>query len=336
MVRVPYFQVLYNGKNISEDISKYLLKLSISDGSEADKSDEVSIELEDTDGLWSGNWYPTKGDKLSVSLGYVDESYDYGVFQIDEIEWNGPPDVVTIKGLSAGIKEKLRTKRSAAHENKTLKQIAQAVADQHGYTVTGTVPSITIGRVTQNRETDLAFMKRVGKEYGAVFTVKGTELVFTSVFDLHKQPTARVIDRTDVAKYNFKDSSYGTAKKANVTYYDPLSEDLTDFEVGAEDTEFDFGAEDMVGIKEDTINIRTKAENKQQAEAKAKASLHEANSKQVTGSLEMEGDPLLMAGQNVTLSGFGKLSGVFNIVSAEHSIDRQGYTCSIEIKKVSK
>jgi phage protein D len=92
----------------------------------------------------------------------------------------------------------------------------------------------------------------------------------------------------------------------------------------------------MDGVKEDTINIRTKAENKQQAEAKAKASLHEANSKQVTGSLEMEGDPLLMAGQNVTLAGFNRLSGLFNIVSAEHSIDRQGYTCSIEIKKVSK
>ena len=61
--------------------------------------------------------------KLTVTI----EDLKCGVFEIDEINLSGPPDVVTIRGMATGIVNSLRTKKSDAHESKTLKQIAEKV-----------------------------------------------------------------------------------------------------------------------------------------------------------------------------------------------------------------
>lgn len=333
MPRVPYFKVSYNGKDITADVSRYMTRLTVSDKAQGE-SDEVSIEMEDKDALWRGSWYPTKGDKLTVDLGYTDLSYSFGTFEIDEIEFKGPPDTVSMKGLAAGITPKLRTKRSTAHEGKTLKEIAETVAAANGLTVEGQIDQIRIGRVTQDRETDLGFLRRLSAEYGYIFNVRDTKLIFTSIYDIEKGGSVDTITRQQCISYTLKDTSAGTFKSADVSYYDPEAGELTQFQLEADALGGEYGTVGE-GVKADTLNVRTKAENKQQAEAKAKAALHNANSRQVSGSLTLPGDPRLMSGANFTLSGFGSLSGKFNIESAEHQMDRSGgYVCNIEIKKV--
>ena len=93
------FSVLYDNKNITSDISKYLLSITYNDKTDGE-SDDIEIELEDVDALWQNSWYPEKGASLKVTIGDL----NCGVFEIDEIEVKGPPSTVNIRGAAVGIK----------------------------------------------------------------------------------------------------------------------------------------------------------------------------------------------------------------------------------------
>ncbi len=130
-----YVQVLYNGINISTDITNHLVGLRYIDNVHG-KSDEIEITLEDSDGKWRNEWYPKKKDLLTVSIGPdKDSAFDCGVFWIDEIEASGSPDVIIIRGLATGPKGTLSTKKSYAHEGKTLREIAQTIAGNNGLVI---------------------------------------------------------------------------------------------------------------------------------------------------------------------------------------------------------
>ena len=50
----------YDGKDITEELSKTLLSVSYMDN--IDKADNLEITLEDRNGNWAGDWFP----KLAV------------------------------------------------------------------------------------------------------------------------------------------------------------------------------------------------------------------------------------------------------------------------------
>jgi phage protein D len=88
MAQVPKvkLKVTYNGVDITEDITRYLLSATYVDNDEGE-SDNIEITVEDVDGLWKNGWYPTKGAKLGFSIGYESDDLlvDHGEFEIDEI-----------------------------------------------------------------------------------------------------------------------------------------------------------------------------------------------------------------------------------------------------------
>lgn len=319
--------ITYDGKNITEDISKFLLSVNYTDNV-AGKSDELEITVEDTDELWESGWYPTKKSKLTLEFGYVGELVQAGTFEIDEIQFNGPPNTVRIKALATGISKAVRTKNSSAHESKTLKQLAQYIASKNGFTVIGTFQNIMIARVTQNRETDLSFLRRVSEEYGYVFSVRNNQLIFTTIENLEKGEAVTSITRQDLTHYDLTDKSEGTYSAATVQSHSPLVNKIVSFQQKA-------GQDVQPQVKADTLVSKIRAENGQQAEIKAKAALHKANSRQISGSLEMFGKPFMVAGNNFQLSGFGKnIAGKYHIETSRHNISKSGYTTSLEVRKL--
>jgi phage protein D len=327
-------KVIYDSKDISADITKYLTSLSYSDKTEGE-SDEIQINLEDSPALWRGAWYPSKGATLSVFIGYNDGMLDCGEFEIDEIELSGPPDTVSIKALATGIKGTLRTKKSAAHENKTIGQIAEAVAKANGLTVQGTIEPIVINRRTQNRETDLSFLKNLASEFGYMFSIRGNKLIFTHIFDIENLAAITSIDRTKIINYSIKDKTSETYTDAKVSYQNPDEGETVDYNVTSVNNK------DGVPFSKintgDTLVINSKTENKQQAEAKAKAALYQANSLQQEGNITVQGNPYLVAGMNFKITGMGKMSGTWHIKGSTHNIDKGGgYTVDLEIKRVAE
>lgn len=324
------YTVLYNNKNITKDISAHLVHLSYSD-KVAGESDELELQLEDADLLWQNDWYPDKGAKISAVIEQDGYQLNCGEFTIDEIENTGDNssgDTVTIKALAAPITKKMRTKRSSAHENKTLREIANTIAAKHGFTVQGTIENIVISRATQYQETDLHFLHRLAGDFGYVFSVRSGMLIFTSVYELEAKAHILTLDKTELTTWSLKDKTTEVFKKATVRYHNSAKNKLEEADTENEDIEF---------AKEDTIDLKTKAENKDQALAKSKAALHKHNSHEKSGSISMPGNTLVVSGINMELTGMGNLSGIQHVLTSTHSIDRSGgYTTTAEIKAVAK
>jgi len=326
----PSYKILYNNADITKDISAHLLQLTYTD-KVAGESDELELQLEDADLLWQNAWYPQKGATLSAIIEQDGLQLNCGIFTIDEIENSGDNtngDVVTIKALAAPITKKMRTKRSSAHENKTLREIASGIAAKHGFTVQGQIDNIVISRATQYNETDLHFLHRIAGDFGYIFNVRGGMLIFTSVYQLEGKAHILTLDKTALTQWSLKDKTTEVFKAANVKYHNPVKNEVIDADIENSDAEF---------AADDTIEIKTKAENKDQAIAKSKAALHKYNSHEKTGSITCPGNPLMVAGVNVELTGMGNLSGIQHLLATTHSIDRSGgYVTSAEIKAVQK
>jgi len=327
----PRVRITYQGKDITSDISAYLLSVEYSDSTE-DESDEASFTVENTEQVWNTNWRPKKKDKLQISIGYDSEMLDCGTFTVDEIEFSGPPDTVSIRALAASVANPIRTKDSKAYEKQTLQQIAEEIAKKHGYQIVNNMSDkdklkdIKFERITQSRQTDLAFLSRISDDYGIMFSVRDTKLIFTSVYDIEGAGTALKLDRKDLMNYSVKDQAVDTYKSASVKHVVPKKSETVKFIYEGE------GNKNAA----DTLEVRSKAEDTKQAETKAKAKLHKANKKEVTGSFSIEGNPRIVAGINFDLTGFGLLSGKWNVTKTTHRIDKSGgYTTDFDANFIS-
>ena len=113
-------QVIYEGIDITRDISPYLLGYRYTDTENI--SEDITLDLENRDALWMRDWFPNRGDKVRTSIQIIDEKSNVqklscGLFEIDEIQAKGPPDKISIKALSALISNEAKdTKRYQAWE----------------------------------------------------------------------------------------------------------------------------------------------------------------------------------------------------------------------------
>ena len=84
-----------------------------------------------------------------------------------------------------------------------------------------------------------------------------------------------------------------------------------------------------------TLVIGGRAETDGQAKAKTVSSLKKKNKEKVTGSFSVPGNPKLVAGVNIELTGIGSFSGKWHIVSSTHTIDTSsGYITDVELRKI--
>jgi phage protein D len=323
------YEIVYNGKNITGDILPHVLNFSYTDKSKGE-ADEIQIVMEDTAGLWANAWYPQKGDTVSARIIDINGTLDCGTFTVDEItgEGSGSGDTFTIKAIAASINKKIRTKRSYAHESKSLREIANSIAAKNGLTLQGSIKDVRISRITQYRESDLSFLQRLSFEYGYTFTIRDKKLIFTNIFELESKAAALNIHRNEVISFSITDKTANTFKSARVSYHNPKKKKV--FTHTANET-----AEAYQGAKVDSLEIRIRAENQQQAEIKSQVALYRANSMQQEGTIEMPGNIYAVAGNNCTFEGVGMFSGTFYLDSTTHNVAKDGgYASSLTIKRI--
>lgn len=139
-VRIPFFKIIYAGKDITEEITEFLTSIRYVDNVTG-AADEIDITLDNSDLRWMDAWYPAKNDEISFEWGYDSRSLtNGGIFYVDEIELDGPPDIAVIKCQSTGLGNKLRTRKTKGYEQQTLKQIAKSVADANGLELVDSTP----------------------------------------------------------------------------------------------------------------------------------------------------------------------------------------------------
>ena len=326
MVKQPIYRIFYDGKNITEDLRPDLLSVTYTDNVSG-AVDDISITLDDGKGLWKNQWSPIKGDQISLDIGYNDILIPCGVFEVDELKLSGSPDIVSIKAAATSIKNSYRTRNSYAHESKTIRELAQTIATKHGLELTGDVnDEIRIIRATQYQETDLAFLKRISMQFGYIFNIRANQMIFTSIFDLESQSSVIELRKSDLSRYSITDKTAEDYKAAEVRFQNPDDNKLV---TGSANWDSQ--------TKDDDLVIWEKAENVKQAEAIARSVLHNKNTRRQTGRFDIEGEPLILSGVNIEIGGLGRLSGIYHVESASHTITPDGgYTTSFSAKKIGE
>jgi phage protein D len=325
VARVPQaaFTLFYGKKNVTADIAPYVTSVVYTDHLDGE-SDELEVALEDTDGRWLRGWYPGKSDRLALRIGYEGAPLvSCGQFEIDEIEFAMPPSTVTIKALATGVKTPLRTRGGFAYENTTLAAIAAHIAKRNKLTLIGKIRDLRIDRITQYQERDVAFLKRVAREYGYAFKVAGDQLVFTELAELREAKAVLTLSPADLTDLRLSDKVKDVYAKASVKHHDPKQKKLVTYDV-----------DDTGEASGDTLKVTARASDKAVAQTKAQAALDSANGKKTEGSLSLPGNPRLVAGINVTLTGLGAFDGKYLVKNARHSIDRDsGYTTELDVQR---
>lgn len=320
-MQTPKYELIYGKKNITKDVAKYVTNIDYTDF-EHGQSDEINISFEDSENLWHSAWIPSKGDNLTLKIGYESEKLlNCGKFEIDELEYETPPDIVTVKALAASIKKPLRQKNSIAYENKTLKQIASEIAKKHGLTLVGSIADIKVQRITQNQQRDLEFLKKLAEEYGYIFKVTSDKLVFYETAKLKSAGVTKIFYKKDLSKISLSEKTSQKYKAVQVSYHNPKTGKTVKTTVKSDSV-----------VNGDTLKITSRCENKQHAQAKAKAALNISDTA-MEGTIELIGNQYLVAGINIELKDLGHFSGKYHINQARHKIDKStGYKTVLEVK----
>ena len=320
-IRAPHWLLTYAGRDITTDISPMVLSITYHDFLGA-RAGEIEVELEDSSRRWQGAWYPSLGDKLNLMMGYSGEALlPCGDFEIDQLELDGPADVMRMRSLAAYITPAMRTPNSVGFENQTLLQIAATVASKYQLQVMGVAETLNpvFARVTQNRETDLEFLTRLAATHGYEFTVRGAALIFYSRAALEAQPPLLTLTRGDVERFAFENRTRKVYKAAEVAYQDPATRNLITQTLAASNI--------PTG---DTRKLIARCDNAQQAALKAQAALKQANSWFTSARVSLPGTTALSAGNVVAFSGWGSFDDSYLIEEARHSLSRRsGYSTTI-------
>lgn len=175
--RKAALRITLDGKDLTDRIAPLVstLRLREKRGGEADQLD---ISIDDSAAAIA---LPKKGAVITVEMGWEGEALvSKGSFKVDEIGHEGPPDVITISAKSADFTGELRTRREQSWRDTTLGAVLAVIAGRHGLTLrcAADLSAKAIAVIAQSRESDTAFLQRLGRRFDAVATIKSGALIF--------------------------------------------------------------------------------------------------------------------------------------------------------------
>lgn len=323
--------VKYQKADISEEISKFLVGFTYTDES-SDKADELTITLEDKEGLWHGEWLPQKGDKIHASFYVLNwmgkenkQMLPCGTFTLDEYSLSGPPDQVTLKGQSVPITSSIKTPKTRAWKNVKLSQIAMDMAANSGLKVLFECPSDpSYDHVDQVKENDVSFLCKLCKKAGISLKVTDSQLVLFDEATYEAKAADLVLIRgtSNILDWNFEgttnDTAYGSCR---VRYKDPKT---------GKTIEHHYKPRNSNGGP--VLEINEMVRNKEEARQLAMKRLRTKNKTENKASLSIMGDIRFLAGVTVIVKGFRRFDGKYIIQKASHKVT-DGYVTDLELTK---
>lgn len=175
-LKIPAFSVRQGGKVLKE-LSDRVISISLTDNRGFD-ADQLTLELDDTDG---GVALPPRGAELSFRLGWMGEALVYkGVYTVDEVAHDGPPDRITVTARSADFREEFNVKREVSWHDVTVERVVSAIAKRYDLTpqISDLLMDVEIDHADQTQESDMSFLTRMAEMLGAIATVKNGSLLF--------------------------------------------------------------------------------------------------------------------------------------------------------------
>jgi phage protein D len=325
----PFVQLLYNGRDITTDLSPYLMSMTFTDklSGESDALDLTLGDVSSTATRWLGDWYPDKQMTMLANYGYAGQALaTTGEMEVDEIAIAAPPMEITIRALSAGLKRQARTRVGKSYEGKTLSQIVDAVAQNMGAKRSGEIkPDPTLDRVTQYQEGNWAFLYRLMQEYG--YTIKlannNKTIVVARPKTMAEQQPVRTLYPGDLTSWRYRDKITDVPAITSNIHHDPHTGKTVR---GQSKSKGEHAA--------DEHNMALRAKTPEQAQAQAEGQQERDDADKTGMEATLMGDPRLAAGSLVVLAGFQAIDGTYLIGEARHAISRSGYVLDVQLKRL--
>lgn len=222
--KAPSYRLVVNGTNITPRVNGRLIDLTL-DETPGDEADTLSLTLSDHDGLLE---IPPKGAEIQLAFGWQGRALiDKGLFIVDQSDFSGPPDTITITARSADMRGELPTKRTKSWHQTTLGEIVSTIADTNSLTavVGDQLASVAVEHLDQTDESDLNLLTRLGEKHDAIATVKAGRLLFmprgqAETVTGNALPTLNITPRAgDQYRYSEKDRDEYTGV---IAFYDDI------------------------------------------------------------------------------------------------------------------
>lgn len=195
LIAVAGWRVELAGQDLTEALRPRLAEMTLTE-KRGEEADELELVLHDSDGAII---LPPPQAIIAVAMGWVRGSFaaggafpaggptlgliSKGRFRVDELAWDGPPDMLRITARSADLTDTLRVRRDRSWVGQTLGAIIERIAAAHGLTprVHARLAGISVPAAAQSATSDMAFVARLGRRYDAVATVRDGNLIFTPI-----------------------------------------------------------------------------------------------------------------------------------------------------------
>lgn len=175
----PVFKVVVGGTDVTRRLESHLSSMTVIACRE-DHADQLELEFEDTAGRIA---MPRKGVSIEVSLGFdTSGMYVQGSYMVDEVEHRGAPDTITVRARSARLSSPLAVRKERSWSDTTVGHIVSVIAGEHGLTprVSDALASQPVSQLDQT-ESDMALLRRIGKQWDALATIKNGYLLFAPI-----------------------------------------------------------------------------------------------------------------------------------------------------------
>jgi hypothetical protein len=312
-------KILYNGKDITADISPDVESITYED-SASNESDSVKITVNATDEKWITTWLPDKGTTLSpeMSVSNWQEQGDSatlncGVLFVDDLGYGEAPTTLSIGAAAKPNNTDFSEEdREFVWKNTSIKQIAQTIAGRYDLEVVLDGEDATIVKREQ-KGTDSSFLNDLCSDYGLTLKAYSKKLWIYDREAYKQKKAVATFGKGDITKgsFSWNDSFTGTYTRGLWTY----SNQKTGVNIRVE-----------IGTSGRTKRIDKYASSEADAERRLKAAMDNANHSATQISFSTMGRIDLSATQNIRLTGYGKLDGKYFIDKLTHTFSKSGGT----------
>ncbi len=261
-----------------------------------------------------------------------DQVLECGQFELDSVEAGGPPSIIIIKGTALPFNSQVRqTKKSKAWEAYTLSKIAGEMAAQNGMTVMyESANDPYYARIEQVTMSDIALLSQLCKGAGISLKVSNNIIILFDQATYEQKPSVFTIKKGSgiYTKYKLRtgeaDQKYASCR---VSYTNPATGKIISGTAYSEDY-------DPKNKKNQVLEITAKVSSSGEAEALAYKYLRLKNKYEYTAMFTLPGNPALVAGVTVLLTGWGAWDSKYIISEAKHALGSSGYTTQIRLRHV--
>lgn len=330
-MKTPVCRLTVDGQDMTDRISPRLIDLTVTSKRDED-ADTLEFTLDATDGRLA---LPPKGAMVAVELGWKGEAlFSLGTFKVTGRGHSGPPDRISVRGESADFTSTFRVREDKSWEGKTVGEVLKAVAGRQGLkaSIAPDLASRAVGNLAQSRQSDAALLRRLGKQFDAVATVKAGTLIFSPIgaatTPSGREVPAFSIRRADGDTHNWQDADRDAYGGVSASYHDDGEAKRKRVKVG--------GEEDGDGKGKVKRLPRTYA-NETDARRAAEAELSRLKRGAATFSFTLAlGRPDLYPNRRGTLSGWGlpEIDGApWLIAEAKHTFSpSNGLMTALELE----